>query len=216
MILSIIKHLLFPEKCVFCGKLLQRPELDLCASCTAGQPLIQRPKKKIPFLSGWQAVWYYEDGVRDSLLRYKFSRRRSYAEAYARFLAMTLLDRQEEYELITWVPVSPRRKLERGYDQVELLAYALGRQLGRTPVRCLKKIRHTPAQSGIQGLAQRRANVLGAYKALCPEQIAGKRILLLDDIITTGSTISECAKVLLTAGAKEVYGAAIAAAKQHK
>ena len=214
MIGALIKELLFPEKCLFCGRVLKRPELDLCARCAADQPLIQRCTSKFQFLSGWKAVWYYEKGARKSLLRYKFGRRRSYARSYGRILAMALLERQQQYDVITWVPVSARRRLERGFDQVELMALALGEQLGRPPVQCLKKIRHTRAQSTLRDISQRRANVLGAYQAVHPEQIAGKRILLLDDIITTGASVSECAKVLLTAGAKEVYGAAMAAARQ--
>ena len=80
------------------------------------------------------------------------------------------------------------------------------------PVRCLKKIRNNRPQSTVTGQAQRRANVLNAYRAIKPEQFQGKRVLLLDDIITTGATASEAARVLLTAGAKEVCFAAVAAA----
>ena len=81
-------------------------------------------------------------------------------------------------------------------------------------MKTLKKVRHNRPQSSIAGQAERRANVLGAYEALSPQQIAGKRILLLDDVITTGATVSECARVLLTAGAKHVYCAAIAGASK--
>ena len=84
------------------------------------------------------------------------------------------------------------------------------------PVRTLKKVRNNPAQSRIAGVAQRKANVLGVYRAVCPEIIKGKRILLLDDIITTGATAGECARVLLTAGAKEVHCGLIAAARHHE
>ena len=84
------------------------------------------------------------------------------------------------------------------------------------PVPTLCKIRHNPPQSGIVGQAQRRANVLGVYEAVEPESFKDKRVLILDDIITTGATLSECARVLLTAGAKEVHCAAIAAVKEHK
>ena len=216
MIKAWILNLLFPEKCLFCGKILKQGEVHLCTKCSEHQPLIESCRTKFPFLSGWKAVWYYEEGPRKSLLRYKFGRRRSYARAYGRILSTVLLEQQLEYDLITWVPVSARRKAERGFDQVELIAKILGDELGMSPVPCLKKIRHTKAQSTIRGLAHRRANVLGAYTVLSRERIAGKRILLLDDIITTGSTLSECAKVLLTAGAKEVYGAAVAAARQYK
>ena len=85
-----------------------------------------------------------------------------------------------------------------------------------TPLGTLKKVRHNRSQSGITGQAKRRANVLGAYKAVCPQEISGKRILLLDDVITTGATAGECARVLLTAGAKEVHCGCIAAATHHE
>ena len=132
-------------------------------------------------------------------------------------LATKLLrEREGDYDLISWVPVSRLRKLRRGYDQVELLAKAVGAELGVEPVKCLLKIRHTSPQSRLSGQAQRRANVLGAYRVLEPEQIVGKRILLLDDVITTGATVGECARVLLTAGAREVHCAAVASAIHYK
>ena len=118
-----------------------------------------------------------------------------------------------DYDILTWVPVSPQRRWKRGYDQVELIARAVGRELDMTPVSALKKIRHNRPQSGITGAEKRKANVLGAYRAVCPEKIAGKRVLLLDDILTTGATMSEAARILKTAGAKEVHGAAVAARK---
>ena len=207
-------RLLFPEKCLLCGKLLRKPETILCRHCAEETPQALKLKQKIPFLSGAFALWYYENHVRGSLLRFKFHGRRSYARGYGSLLAAKLQDAQ--YDLIAWVPVSRRRKLKRGYDQVELIAHALCAELQITPVVCLKKIRHNPPQSGITSAAQRRANVLGAYKVPDPALVAGKRILLLDDIITTGATISECAKTLLAAGAKEIYGVAVAAARLHK
>ena len=82
------------------------------------------------------------------------------------------------------------------------------------PVPLLKKVRHNRPQSGISGQAERRANVLGAYRELNREAISGKRILLLDDILTTGATMGEAARVLLTAGAKEIHGAAVAAVRK--
>ena len=168
--------------------------------------------KKLPFLADWYALWYYEGVVRSSLHRYKFRGAQSYAPVYGRLLAMQLLRRfPEGFDILTWVPVSPRRKWDRGYDQVELLARAVGAELELRPLRTLRKIRHNPPQSGITGQAQRKANVLGVYEAVQPSAFLGKRILLLDDVITTGATASECARVLLTAGAKEVICAAIAA-----
>lgn len=161
-------------------------------------------------------MWYYKDTVRGSLLRYKFAGRRSYAPAYGRILAVKLQEQDwDTFDILTWVPIAPLRRLRRGYDQVELLAHAVGAELGITPVKTLRKIRNTPPQSGIKDASRRRANVLGAYAPVSPENLRGKRILLLDDVITTGATASECARVLLTAGAKEITCAALAAANHN-
>ena len=127
-----------------------------------------------------------------------------------------LREDRADFDVLTWIPISEKRRRKRGFDQVELLAEKLAQELGIMPQPLLKKIRDNPAQSGIVGQAERRANVLGVYQVLNPEQLQGKRVLLLDDIITTGATAGECARVLLTAGAKEVHFAVIAAARQHK
>ncbi|MBR5528857.1 MAG: ComF family protein, partial [Oscillospiraceae bacterium] len=116
------------------------------------------------------------------------------------------------FDLIGWVPVSTLRKMSRGYDQAQLLAKETGKALSLQPTRLLKKIRNTPPQSGILGLSQRKANVLGAYKVIDPALVRDKRILLLDDVVTTGATVSECARMLLTAGAKEVFCVTVACA----
>ncbi len=211
----ILMQLLFPPKCVLCGELLENGEQDLCRVCRAEAPEYPERKEKLQFLDSFAAVWYYEGSVRKSLLRYKFYNARSFAHAYGRLLAMKLLrEYPEGFDCITWIPVSSLRKIRRGYDQVELLAKATARELGMTAVPLLKKVRHNRPQSGITGPEKRRANVLGAYRETDREAIAGKRILLLDDILTTGATAGEAARVLLTAGAKEVHCAVIAAARK--
>lgn len=212
---SVWMQLLYPPKCVLCGQLLENGEQDLCRVCRVESPEYPNRKEKLQFLDSFAAVWYYEGTVRKSLLRYKFYNARSFAHSYGRLLAMKLLrEYPEGFDLLTWVPVSSLRKFRRGYDQVELLARAVGRELGMPPVPLLKKVRHNRPQSGIVGPEKRRANVLGAYRETDREAIAGKRILLLDDILTTGATAGEAARVLLTAGAKEVHCAVIAAARK--
>ena len=208
---------LFPPKCVLCKTILAKDETDLCRACRTEISDHPKPKKQIQFLASWTVLWYYEGNVRKSLLRYKFSNKRSYAAAYGRLLAMKL---QQEYpdgfDILTWIPISPLRRLRRGYDQVELLCRAVAGELGMEAVPTLKKIRNNRPQSGITGFAQRRANVLGVYRVTDPEAVRGKRVLLLDDIITTGATASEAARVLLTAGAADVTCAAVAAASHSK
>lgn len=214
-LLQRLGKLLFPPKCILCRKVLEKEETDLCRHCRIDSPECNSSARKLPHISKWAAVWYYEGTVRESILRFKFRGVRSYAPAYGRLMAMTL-QRQEmqNFDLLTWVPTGRWRKLRRGYDQVELLARAVGNELGVEPVSLLKKVRNNPPQSGITGDAQRRANVLGVYRVRDAKVLAEKRILLLDDVITTGATVGEAARVLLTAGTKEVYCGAVAMARR--
>lgn len=210
-----IVNFLFPPKCILCRKVLETRENDLCRCCRAEAPEYSVSKRKLQFLDSFVAVWYYERHVRSSLLRYKFYGARSYASGYGKLLAMRILrEYPEGFDVLTWIPVSRTRKFRRGFDQVELLAGTVGRELGMQPVRVLKKLRNNRQQSGIRDAAKRRANVLGVYRVTAPEAIRGKRVLLLDDILTTGATASEAARVLLTAGAEEVHCAAVAASRK--
>lgn len=216
-LLHRIGNLLFPPKCILCRKVLRDNETDLCHTCRTEIQEHPEPSIKLPYLAKWCALWYYEEKVRGSLLRYKFSNARSYSKPYGRMLAMKLQRELPDFDILTWVPISSLRKWKRGYDQVQLIAQCVAAELGVEALPTLKKIRHNPPQSGFGDASRRRANVLGAYKALNPQKLERKRVLLLDDIITTGATAGECARILLTAGASEVYCAAIAAAShQHK
>lgn len=204
-LLTWLLDLLYPPKCVFCGRLLAENETDLCGRCRRELPTAEREIKRGEFFTGCTCVYYYENAVRQSVLRFKFRSMRQYADAYGRLLAMRLLPEREAYDLLTWVPVSAKRRRQRGYDQAEL---------GLPCERTLQKIRHNPAQSKQSGAAARKANVLGVYRAVRPERIKEKRILLIDDVITTGATLTECSKVLRLAGAKEISCAALAAVRK--
>ena len=209
--------ILFPPRCILCRRVLKKEELDLCRECRCDAPDYCGRKSKLQFLDSFCAIWYYRGNVRSSLLRYKFGYARSYAQGYGRLLAMKLLQEYPDgFDVLTWVPISAMRKFSRGYDQSQLIAQAGGRELGMTPVCTLKKIGNNPRQSRIRGAAQRRANVLGVYQIQEREAVAGKRVLLLDDILTTGATAGECARMLLTAGAKEVHCAVVAAARKEE
>lgn len=207
---------LFPSKCIVCRDILGKEEMDLCRSCRIDQPEYAYGKKKVPHIADLTALWRYEGQIRKSLHRYKFGNARHYAAPYGRLLAMRISRDLPRADVVTWVPVSAKRLRRRGYDQAELLARAAAPELELTCEKMLEKFRDNRANSGLKDPAQRRANVLGVYRAVRPGSIRGKRVLLLDDIITTGATASECARVLLTAGAKEVYFAAVAAATSNK
>ena len=212
-----ILRLLFPPKCVLCKKVLTEEETDLCKDCRLSQPEFPGGKIKLSFLAHWTGLWYYKENVRLSILRYKFYGRRSYAQSYGRLLAMKLQrDGWDDTDVLTWIPISARRKRTRDFDQVQVLGTVVARELGIPLVPTLRKIRHTKPQSTMGSAAHRRANILGAYEVIDPELVRGKRILLLDDIVTTGTTASESARMLLTAGAKEVNLATLAVASFEK
>ena len=206
-------NLLFPPRCILCKRLLKPEQTDLCHHCREKAPEVGKENFKYSFIARWCALWYYKDDVRESILRYKFRGRRSFADVYGRLLAMKLQHCSlDQFDVLTWVPVSALRRHKRGFDQTEEVALAVAREMGITAVKTLKKIRHTPPQSGIQGIAARRANVLGAYRVIDPDLIRDKTVLLLDDVLTTGATASECAKTLCLGGAQTVNFAAVAIA----
>lgn len=211
--LSALTRLLFPPKCHFCRKVLDRNETDLCHSCRTNAPEFTRSKRNIQLIAHWTAVWYYKDGVRNSIRRFKFYNFRNYADFFGRAIAMKLQEDPfgSDFDILTWVPVSRLRRFTRGYDQSELLAKALGKELGMTPIPGLRKLRHTKPQSGIRSSAERRANVFNAYQNINASLFAGKRVLLVDDVVTTGATAAECAKMILVSGAKSVFLATVAA-----
>ena len=214
--LGVVLDLLFPPKCVFCGKVLDSGEAGLCRRCQKELPWLTGGEAELTgeFFSLCAAPLRYQDQVRDSIRRYKFKGRRGYHKVYGKLVAQCVHDHLAgRYDLITWVPLSSQRKKERGYDQAFLLASAAALELGEVAVETLRKARDTDPQSGITEDARRRANVLGAYTPVDPELVAGKRVLVIDDVVTTGSTLSECARTLRTMGAADVVCAALARAR---
>lgn len=204
--------LLFPKKCVLCGRLLTPQEFDLCGDCELNAPCFSGRDRKIPYISDYTALWRYEGQVRSALLRYKFYGKRHYGAVFGRLLARKLSrENWMDFDCVVYVPVSRRRKLLRGYDQVQLIARTTGKTLGVRTFRVLKKVRHNVAQSSLKDSGSRWENVKDAYRVTRPEVIFGKRVLLIDDIITTGATISECAQMLLASGARQVVCGVVAA-----
>ena len=214
--LKQLSALIYPPKCVLCRKLLSREETDLCHSCRCDTFACNIRNVKLPHLAQWTALWYYEGNVRSSIHRFKFMRRNAYAVAYGRLLAMKLLEEGFSFDILSWIPISRQRRRRRSYDQSKLLAAAVGKALSIRPRAVLKKCRHNMPQAMLTKVSQRRANALGAYVCTAPEAIRGKRILLIDDILTTGATAGECARVLLTAGASAVLCATVASANHQQ
>ncbi len=210
-VFGAVLDLLFPPKCPFC-----RRGVDGAAVCEACE-------KSLPWTKGGEGLFtgadglccsaplFYEGAVRDALLRLKFHGADHLAQPLGELLARCAAERLSgEFDAVTWVPVGPKRLKKRGYDQARLLAESACRLWKIPPERLLVKIGDNPAQSGLADAAARRANVLGMYEIAPAARVAGRRILLIDDICTTGSTLTECVRTLRSGGAEQVVCAAVA------
>ena len=211
---TFLLDLLYPPRCAFCHDFLETSGDGLCAHCRTGLPFVQNGgRQRFSFVRACVSPLNYEGDVRASLLRYKFGGATGYAKVYGRLVADTVrTELAGEYDLVTWVPLSRRRLRERGYDQAHLLAKETARHWGIEPVRLLRKTRNNAAQSGLSSAAERR----GVYEAENIDKIRGAKILLIDDILTTGATLGECVRVLREAGAADVVCATLARAVTEK
>lgn len=210
-----VLDLVYPTRCILCRSFLPPGRPRICPACGDRLPRTEDGgHKKGDFFSECVAPLYYEGAVKEAILRYKFHGAQAYADSFGELIASCVYEHLEgEYDLLSWVPLDPGRLRSRGYDQAELLARAAGRKLRREPVAVLCKRRGVRPQSRTGEPDKRRANIAGAYQVKDPALVAGKRILLIDDIVTTGSTLSECAKTLLLAGAEDVRCATLASTR---
>ena len=210
--LSSILDLLFPTKCVFCARVLRSDDDGWCDRCTESLPFTDNGgRQEGEFYDFCVSPLYYKGAVRKSVLRFKFRGAAAYAGVYGKLLADCIRENPDiGYDLISWVPLSSNRKRSRGYDQAMLLALATALELNDVAVETLTKPHDVQAQSELGDRSERSANISGAYSVSDPDLIEGKCVLLIDDVVTTGSTLAECAKVLLAAGATRVVCAALA------
>lgn len=197
-----VMDLLFPRKCPFCGAITGKDVL--CQNCEKTLPWCGKERSGANF-DCVTAPLYYEEGVRKAVHNLKFNGKIGGVDYFGQMMAQWAAEHYSgEFDAVTWVPVSKKRLRKRGYDQSRLLCGAMCGHWDVEPLETLKKRVDNPPQSGIDDHAQRRANVLGAYEAVNVSSFVGKRLLLIDDVCTTGATLGECARVLKTAGAARV------------
>lgn len=207
--------LLYPPKCMLCGRLLRDSEAVLCGRCGHELPEWDNAPRRVPGYERCAAAFVYEEPIRGSILRFKFHGMQTYAVQFARWMAVRVRgELRTSFDFVTWTPCSRRRRWTRGFDQAELLAEALARELDLEARPTLEKFRHRPPQSKTKTAAKRRANVQGAYRLLPGADVRGRTVLVVDDILTTGATLGECGRILRQAGAKDLYAAVIAAVNQ--
>ena len=215
--LDWLLDLLYPPKCVICGRLLARGEREICPDCFESLPNFEGEKPKVDGADGLSVTLFYEGAVRDSFLRFKFSGRDFYADVYGKWMAGRILDDLGcGFDGVCWVPVSKRRRRARGYDQAELLARKIAAELQLPILAALQKHAERNPQSQLKDAALRQANASGAFSVRPGAEVSGKTLLLIDDIVTTGATLSECCRMLRQAGAERIYCAAFASPRKEK
>lgn len=212
----------YPERCPFCDKpvpfgkaacpeCLARVPRDAQTVCTAcGRPVTIA--KGHTGCNGFPCVtpFYYDGAVRQAVLRLKFHGRRQYAQSLSAF-AFDALEAAAggRVDAVVYVPMVRRAERERGYNQAGCFAKALAARLGVPCAHWLVKLRQNAPQRSLSA-EERHKNVQGVFACRTGVPVEGKRILLCDDIITTGATLQECARLLMENGAASVVCCAIA------
>jgi competence protein ComFC len=190
------------QVCPFCG--YPSSDKEVCPACRASTP---------PY-NALRSFGFFSGPLREALHRLKYRQDIGLGEVLSNHLNQLVNQQNWQFELITAVPLSQNRLRQRGYNQASLLAWpiALARRIPYLR-DSIKRIKDTRSQVGLT-VHERSKNVEDAFRAN-PQQVSGKRVLIVDDVTTTGATIRACAEALLAAGASGVYGITLARAILH-
>ncbi|MFN2352501.1 MAG: ComF family protein [Kiritimatiellia bacterium] len=220
--------LVYPRTCALCGAQSEEGYLYLCWNCRCRLPLTQLPvceicgrtattetdyicpacRRKQPAFDRARAAAHYRGLMRDMVLNLKYHNALWLSHDLGILLAgaMAAFYQDHPFDAVTFVPLSWMRRRTRSFNQARLLASSLAhRSKPRRPVwNCLERNRFKETQTHLAARA-RQKNVRGAFRMTRGAEVQGKTLLLVDDVMTTGATVDECARVLKQAGAKGVY-----------
>jgi ComF family protein len=211
--------LVAPHSCILCGQEGQ----VFCERCAGKTVIVKQPTcyrcnrlsdygqtcascRPSTQLSGVVVAAYYGGPVKELIHELKYERARASAAVLARMLASGLQDMR--FDLVTAVPTDPARRRVRGYNQAELVAKAISKETGLPYVDVLLRVKPIHQVGAHRSL--RLEQIKGAFMSHKELFIKDARVLVVDDVVTTGATLAECAEVLKKAGAKQVWGAAVA------
>ncbi|MFH0977221.1 MAG: ComF family protein [Spirochaetota bacterium] len=227
---NIIYHIidfLFPSYCVNCKKLISYKEMCLCNGCLQKIDYLKNTceicsgdiienkcticsSRKL-FIDKNIAVAAYAGVIKEILHNYKFNKRRRLYKHISLLSLNHIIRYKELIDAVTSVPINRKKRWERGFNQSELIARDISRKLGKKYRSILKEKYHFKTQKKL-GYRERFLNILDRYYIKNAGLVAGKTILIIDDVFTTGATINECARILKSFGADRVYSLTIAKA----
>jgi len=208
-VLSFINHainLIFPNVCGICDKICKE---DLCKKCELKLKKIQKFKidnYKDKNFRKHLYIFEYEGIIKEKLIKFKFREKAYVYKAFVNFLIKNkkICRFLKSYDIIIPVPIHYNRKITRGYNQSALIAKEIAKKLNIQYEEkvLLKNVNNNPQST--KNKQDRKENVIGVYYTKNKEKIYNKKVILLDDIYTTGSTVNECSKVIKLAGANVV------------
>jgi ComF family protein len=231
-----ILDIIYPKRCPICMDIIPiDKEVKICETCIEKLPYITDPRcKKCSkpiddetikycydctnnehyYNKGW-AVWLYEGNIKKSLQRFKYNNNKNYGRIFAKEV-VTLYNKEiteAKIDLIVPVPLYIKKQKKRGYNQAQIIANNISKYLD-IPCNndCLVRIKDTKPQKNLSD-KERINNTKKAFKVVMSSVVMDKKILICDDIYTTGNTINSCAKELLNSGAKEIYFCTLAIGK---
>lgn len=215
-------NLVFPPKCIFCHNVLPNSsDINICRGCFDKIPFIKMNAEsystvfKTPYCDKVICPCRYEGIIKKALTDFKFKDRPSLYRALAFIIGEKLTEFVEpgDIDIISAVPLSRKRFRLRGYNQAELLASFIARELNSVNASSvIIRTKNTKKQASLNK-EERKLNVCNAFTVIDSSYVVNKKVLIVDDIFTTGSTISECAMAFKDAGAAEVYAAVVASGR---
>lgn len=206
-ILTRALDLIFPPICGFCGEIQNKYICSRCEKMVDSIVTNKIDNYNNKYFNKHLYIFKYENIIREKIIDYKFENKvylyRTFSEAIIR--NKQNIDFIKQYDILIPVPIHKERRKQRGYNQSELIAKMIADEVRsiKLQVNVLKKDKNIVAQSTLNK-AKRQENIKDVYKIVNSEKIKNKKILILDDIYTTGSTVNECSKVLKEAGCKDI------------
>ncbi|MBN8827685.1 MAG: ComF family protein [Sphingobacteriia bacterium] len=226
--------IIFPPKCLFCQKIIL-DHLTICSDCFKEIEFVGKNKCKrcavplkydygeeiecarciesSPVYNKLHAIFYYGDYLKEAVHKFKYTDKTSYSKFFSTYMVRSISNEFKNFDYLTYVPLHYLKIIKRKYNQSNLLARNVSRLINMPVIHALKRVKNTVPQNNLK-YTERQINVkdVFVFNKKISNKIKGKNILLIDDVVTTGSTVNECAKILIEAGANSVSVLCIARA----